>query len=67
MTDTGTDAQTQYVAGTVGDDVLTVHKLKATPNARGAATLEPVCPVPGAEPTQWLRAVNCADCLAVVG
>ncbi|WP_327236347.1 hypothetical protein OG349_22670 [Streptomyces sp. NBC_01317] len=61
----GADAQTtQYVAGTVGDDLLTVHEFKVVTDGDDHTTLEPVCPVANVDPTQWLRAVNCPHCLA---
>ncbi|TSB25290.1 hypothetical protein [Streptomyces benahoarensis] len=48
-------------AGTVGDDVLTVHKL-----VRDGANLRSQCDAgkPKGQVDQWLRAVNCPACLA---
>lgn len=42
------------VAGTVGEDVLTVHEIRDG---------KPKCGVPG-DVTEWCRRVNCPDCLA---
>jgi hypothetical protein len=47
-------APTQEVTGTVGDDVLTVHKLSEG---------KPVCGATG-ELTEWQRAVTCSACVA---
>lgn len=52
------DPETTPRAGTVGDDVLRVHELTGTDNPRalcGAGDGERI--------TEWLRAVNCPDCL----
>ncbi|MFE4592621.1 hypothetical protein [Streptomyces laurentii] len=55
-------------AGTVGEDVLTVHRL--TDATRTATALAGPCrrPVCGAgradeEVTEWLRRINCRACL----
>ncbi|MFI6344717.1 hypothetical protein [Streptomyces sp. NPDC050560] len=54
-------------AGTVGDDVLTVHALEAELDRHGGLVLRPKCGAggPGELVTEWLRAVNCPDCLAL--
>lgn len=46
-------APTDEFTGTVGDDVLTVHRL-----SQG----KPVCSVTG-KVTEWQRAVTCPECL----
>ncbi|MFE4608586.1 hypothetical protein ACFRK5_09530 [Streptomyces niveus] len=50
------------VAGTVGDEVLTVHKLRVLDNH----TRRAVCGAgdPDGVTEVWLRAVNCPACLA---
>ena len=46
-------APTGELTGTVGDDVLTVHRLSAG---------KPVCGATG-EVTEWQRTVTCPECL----
>jgi hypothetical protein len=53
VTDQELLAPTQEVTGTVGDDVLTVHRL-----SEGT----PVCGATG-KLTEWQRAVTCSACL----
>ncbi|MFE9293999.1 hypothetical protein [Streptomyces niveus] len=50
------------VAGTVGDEVLTVHKMRVLDNHNRRA----VCGAgdPDGVTEVWLRAVNCPACLA---
>lgn len=50
------------VAGTVGDDVRTVHRLRVLDEHKRQA----LCGAgdPGGVTDVWLRAVNCAACLA---
>lgn len=66
-TKTRPDGTTDWVAGTVGEDVMTVHKLTGPyTDYRRANELKSVC---GAgrdsdQKTVWMRAVNCPDCLA---
>ncbi|MFI5757629.1 hypothetical protein [Streptomyces sp. NPDC051569] len=57
-----TDKPPVTVAGTVGDEVLTVHKLRVLDNHPRKA----VCGAghPGGVTEVWLRAVNCPACLA---
>ncbi|MFD7069846.1 hypothetical protein ACFV97_21745 [Streptomyces sp. NPDC059913] len=54
-------------AGTVGNDVLTVHTLITEYDSEGAPYLRTDCGAGADEPerpTEWLRRVNCPDCLA---
>lgn len=53
--------ETETVAGTVGDDVLTVHGLRVL----DAHTRRAVCGAgdPEGVTDVWLRAVNCPACL----
>ncbi|MDN3259576.1 hypothetical protein QWJ26_07060 [Streptomyces sp. CSDS2] len=57
------DDATKIVAGTVGEDVLTVHKLRVLDERAGVR--RPVCGAgkPGDETDEWSRAVNCRPCL----
>lgn len=57
--------ETQTKAGTVGEDVLTVHKLITKTDADGEPYLQTKCEAGrGRTPTEWLRQVNCRECLA---
>ncbi|KIZ17305.1 hypothetical protein [Streptomyces natalensis] len=53
--------QEDVVAGTVGDDVMTVHELLQV-----GETLRPKCGAGKSkdQAVQWLRVVNCPACLA---
>ncbi|WP_405676085.1 hypothetical protein OG292_14265 [Streptomyces sp. NBC_01511] len=60
-----TNSAPEFVAGTVGDDVRTVHRLRVLDeHARRA-----VCGAgePGGVTDVWLRAVNRPACLAAAG
>lgn len=49
----------EWFPGTIGDDVLTVHKFSVEP-------MVPRCDAPVSthrEVSRWQRAVNCVDCL----
>ncbi|WP_330174194.1 hypothetical protein OG875_11940 [Streptomyces sp. NBC_01498] len=52
----------EIVPGTVGDDVLTVHRLRVLDHL----TRQAVCGAgtPDGETDEWRRAVNCPACLA---
>jgi hypothetical protein len=56
------DDATETVAGTVGEDVMTVHKLKVIDRD----TRRAVCGAgrPSDETDVWNRAVNCPACLS---
>ncbi|GGU87926.1 hypothetical protein GCM10010211_62810 [Streptomyces albospinus] len=55
-----TPAREDVTAGTVGDDVLTVHELVTAGEGLGAK-----CGAGGldTQAVEWLRAVNCPACL----
>ncbi|MFD3481747.1 hypothetical protein [Streptomyces sp. NPDC058665] len=55
------DNAQETVAGTVGDDVRTVHRLRVI----GEHKRQAVCGAsdPGGVTDVWLRAVNCPACL----
>lgn len=65
-TKTRPDAMTEWAAGTVGEDVLTVHKLTGPlRDERRSKELKSVCGAGKAsdEKDVWARAVNCPRCL----
>ncbi|MEU3450382.1 hypothetical protein AB0H29_24615 [Streptomyces thermolilacinus] len=59
-----TDDATKIVAGTVGEDVLTVHDLRVLDER--AEERRAVCGAgkPEDETDEWARVVNCRACLA---
>ncbi|MER5629614.1 hypothetical protein [Streptomyces nitrosporeus] len=63
---TTVDDDTKTKAGTVGDDMLTVHKLITEYDDGGEPYLLTACETgrKGGKPTEWLRPVNCPPCLA---
>ncbi|MDJ0461981.1 hypothetical protein [Streptomyces sp. H27-C3] len=66
-TKTRPDETTDWAAGTVGEDVMTVHKLRGPLNDdRRTKELKSVCGAGKArdEKTVWARAVNCPRCLS---
>lgn len=52
--------------GTIGEDVMTVHKVRTRHDRYGNPYLWPVCEAgtEGDEVTEWLRAANCPTCLS---
>jgi hypothetical protein len=55
-------------AGTVGEDVLTVHALEVRQDDDREPYVRPLCDAGevGDEPCEWLRRVNCAACLRAI-
>ncbi|WP_019063018.1 hypothetical protein [Streptomyces prunicolor] len=53
------------VAGTVGDDVLTVHKLRVLDESAGSRRAVCDAGKPGDVTDEWARTVNCPECLAI--
>ncbi|MFD8935881.1 hypothetical protein ACFV0R_11560 [Streptomyces sp. NPDC059578] len=55
-------------AGTVGEDVLTVHALEVRQEDDRAPYARPLCDAgqDGAETCEWLRRVNCEACLRAI-
>ncbi|MGY9067407.1 hypothetical protein [Streptomyces sp. CAS3] len=53
-------------AGTAGEDVLTVHELITKTDTDGEPYLQTKCESGRGRgtPTEWLRQVNCRECLA---
>ncbi|MCX4968598.1 hypothetical protein OHA98_28350 [Streptomyces sp. NBC_00654] len=60
------DNSKRIVAGTVGDDVLIVHKLKVLDEEMKIRRAICGAGKPNGETDEWARAVNCRACLAVV-
>ncbi|WP_052858527.1 MULTISPECIES: hypothetical protein [Streptomyces] len=56
---------TRVVAGTVGDDVLIVHKLRILDERAGSRRAACGVGKPKDETDEWARAVNCPACLAI--
>ncbi|MET7361077.1 hypothetical protein ABZS76_21890 [Streptomyces sp. NPDC005562] len=66
-TKTRPEETVEWAAGTVGEDVMTVHKLTGPlDDPRRTAELKTVCGAgrTGDEKDVWARAVNCPRCLA---
>ncbi|QKW51508.1 hypothetical protein [Streptomyces buecherae] len=61
---TAVDDAARIVAGTVGDDVLTVHRLRVLDESTGDRRALCGAGGPQSETDEWSRAVNCPDCLA---
>ncbi|MEV7670970.1 hypothetical protein [Streptomyces sp. NPDC088752] len=59
------DEATRIVAGTVGDAVLDVHKLRVLDERTGKRRAVCGAGKPTDETDEWARAVNCPACLAV--
>lgn len=57
----------RWTSGTVGDDVMTVHKVRTRHDEHGAVFLWPVCGAAkkGNEVTEWIREVNCPACVSM--
>ncbi|MFJ6743663.1 hypothetical protein ACIQOU_32930 [Streptomyces sp. NPDC091279] len=60
------ETRTATDAGTIGADVLTVHRLITLHNGYGAPYRWPRCGAgnQGDLVTEWLRRINCPACLA---
>ncbi|MCZ0980124.1 hypothetical protein O1L60_17285 [Streptomyces diastatochromogenes] len=60
-----TEDATRIVAGTVGDAVLTVHKLRVLDERAGKRRAVCGAGKPNDETDEWARAVNCPACLDI--
>lgn len=62
----GYSAEAKALSGTVGESVLTVHKVHTQHDQHGDPFVWPICGADkkGDPVTEWLRAVNCAACLS---
>ncbi|WP_405398479.1 hypothetical protein [Streptomyces microflavus] len=64
-TKTMVESAGKIVAGTVGENVLTVHKLRVLDERAGKRRAVCGAGTPKDETDEWARAVNCPACLGI--